>query len=56
MSKNKNNPGSKEAIKNGCLCPIYDNNHGNGLGYKDENGKEMFYINQDCPLHGIERK
>jgi len=40
------NPGSPEAIKAGCLCPVLDNYHGLGLG----DGK--FWINADCPLHG----
>lgn len=40
------NPGSKEAVDKGCLCPILDNHHGKGLG----NG--MFWRNQKCPLHG----
>lgn len=40
------NPGSDEAIKSGCLCPILDNNHGQGFG-----DPQLFYINEECPLH-----
>ena len=41
------NPGSDEAIAQGCLCPILDNGHGN-----DELGKTRgFWIVSDCPLH-----
>ena len=49
----KPNPGSDEAIKIGCTCPILDNYHGKGA-YNDENGKPLFWINGDCPVHGIE--
>jgi hypothetical protein len=45
------NPGSREALDQGCKCPVYDNSHGQGIG-KDESGEEMFWINADCPLHG----
>lgn len=41
------NPGSDEAIKQGCTCPVLDNNHGKGFS------KNMFYMSMDCPLHGI---
>lgn len=41
------NPGSKEAQDKGCTCPVLDNNHGNGV-----NGS--FWMNGDCPLHGVE--
>ena len=42
------NPGSDEAIKQGCICPALDNNHGKGVdgGY--------WCITRDCPLHGGE--
>ncbi len=39
------NPGSNEAVKKGCLCPVYDNNMGQGL--PDGN----FWISEGCPLH-----
>jgi len=41
------NPGSDRAIKQGCTCPVLDNNHGKG----SEWGKGRFWINADCPLH-----
>jgi len=44
----KLNPGSKKAVDKGCLCPVMDNNNGEGLG----NG--MFWISAECPLHGVE--
>jgi len=42
------NPGSDEAIKQGCTCPQEDNHYGKGC-YDDG---ELFWINQNCPLHG----
>lgn len=54
------NPGSDEAIKQGCTCPVLDNAHGKGIPTKDG---PMFWIAASCPLHGsgtrlpvIERK
>jgi hypothetical protein len=39
------NPGSDEAIKQGCTCPVLDNAHGKG-SYRGG-----FFITADCPLH-----
>jgi len=41
------NPGSKEAIKNGCTCAVLDNARG-AEWMKKARG---FYITQGCPLH-----
>lgn len=41
------NPGSDEAIAQGCRCPVIDNHHGWGYWSKD-----VFSINLSCPLHG----
>lgn len=45
------NPGSDEAIKLGCTCPIYDNEHGDveKVGYYL--GESIFVIRLDCHLH-----
>lgn len=40
------NPGSDEAVKEGCTCPRMDNSY--GKGYMDENN---FIILMGCPLH-----
>lgn len=48
------NPGSDEAIEQGCVCPVLDNHHGRGWDVGD--GKQLFVTNADCPLHGIEAK
>ena len=45
----KVNPGSDEAIKLGCTCPVMDNAHGRGAFIKD--GQVMFWYSQDCPVH-----
>ena len=39
------NPGSNEAIKLGCKCPVIDNKYGKGLG----NG--LFWYAGDCNYH-----
>ena len=44
------NPGSEEAIKAGCICPVMDNRHGKGA-YVDSNGNAVFWYNLDCPIH-----
>ncbi len=44
-------PGSAEAGRRGCTCPVLDNSHGRGL-YFDADTKQMMYvINETCPLH-----
>lgn len=49
---NKPNPGSDEAIKLGCTCPVLDNHHGH-IGIDNARG---FWVNGDCPLHGEDTK
>lgn len=41
------NPGSDEAVSQGCLCPVMDNRR--GAGTPDGH----FWVNGSCPLHGI---
>ena len=41
------NPGSDEAIKQGCTCPVMDNEH--GRGYMGIKGTYVWVM--DCPLH-----
>lgn len=47
------NPGSDEAVLNGCTCAVLDNAHGRGSGYKDDDGNPTFWITADCPLHWV---
>jgi hypothetical protein len=42
------NPGSPEAVADGCTCPVIDNRRGVG-GIR---GPGTFVFNTDCPLHG----
>lgn len=44
-------PGSDEAAEAGCKCPRIDNGYGNGYCL-DDDGKPLFVIHEDCPLHG----
>lgn len=46
------NPGTEEAIKSGCKCPVLDNSY--GKGYMSIEG--VFVYTQDCPLHGYKVK
>lgn len=46
------NPGSPEAIEQGCKCPRYDNCHGDGYSIDRATGAPMFVVREDCPLHG----
>jgi len=41
------NPGSDEAIKKGCTCPVLDNSHGKGYLLQ----KDIFWITDGCPIH-----
>jgi len=42
------NPGSDDAVRNGCTCPVLDN--GRGRGIPGPNGPQ-FWIAWDCPVH-----
>ena len=42
------NPGSNDALDQGCACPVLDNNHGRGVHGKTGE----FWISTECPLHG----
>lgn len=45
-------PGSDDAVKIGCTCPILDNQFGRGCGWVGEDGTELFWQSSDCPIHG----
>ena len=42
------NPGSPEAVAQGCKCAVIDNAH--GRGYRGQQG--VFVMTASCPLHG----
>jgi len=46
------NPGSDEAVEQGCTCPVSDNHYGKGFPYGETS--QAFYISTNCPLHGSE--
>lgn len=43
------NPGTKEAIEMGCICPVMDNEY--GRGYMGQEG--VFVFCGGCPIHKI---
>jgi len=50
------NPGSRRAVEQGCMCPVLDNNRGDGFPYPRDDGRDpgefpSFYISDRCPLH-----
>lgn len=48
------NPGSDEAVAQGCTCPVIDNARGSGCGRTNPDGSPMFWMSGACPLHGYE--
>lgn len=48
MNTSKPTPGSVEARKAGCVCPMIDNGYGKGW----HGIKGCFVIVEDCPIHG----
>jgi len=50
--KDTSNPGSDEAIKQGCTCPVVDNRYGKGLKM---GGRTSFWFDDSCPLHVISK-
>lgn len=52
MSEKIPDPGTEEAIEMGCICPVMDNNYGEG--YMGMEG--VFVFNCNCPVHGDEIK
>jgi hypothetical protein len=47
-------PGSEDARAHGCLCPIIDNNFGDGFPGPDH--KTHFIYRMGCPLHGFAKE
>lgn len=41
------NPGSREAIAQGCTCPVLDNAHGGGY----RGNPTIFVFSGGCPVH-----
>lgn len=49
MTPDTSPPGSPEAVKLGCTCPVMDNGH--GKGYMGVAG--IYVYSGACPLHTI---
>lgn len=49
------NPGSDEAVQQGCVCPRMDNAYGRGYIEAKDGKPAQFIYTQDCPLHGLEK-
>lgn len=49
------NPGSPEAVAQGCTCPIEINCHGFGMcnGALLNGGQPLFTWHEACPIHGL---
>jgi hypothetical protein len=41
------NPGTQEALSQGCTCPVVDNHH--GKGFRGHKGVFIYFAN--CPVH-----
>ena len=50
------NPGSDEACELGCTCPVLDNAHGRGCGRVGEDGKPLFWVSGNCPIHSKKKE
>ncbi len=53
MSKGVPNPGTEEAVKLSCSCPILDNNYGEGFTM---NGVQVFWFTSGCPIHNFKEE
>ena len=42
-------PGSDEAIAQGCICAVLDNNHGRFAPWPPDG----WYITEGCPVHHL---
>lgn len=45
------NPGTKEAIDQGCKCPVMDNCYGKGYHWYPGKEIEQFIYSEECNLH-----
>ena len=49
------NPGSPEAVEQGCTCPVEINCYGFGMcnGALLNGDKPIFTWHEECPVHGV---
>lgn len=46
------NPGSREAVRAGCTCPVIDNHYGRGRSLlATDTGERLFWYDSGCPVH-----
>lgn len=45
------NPGSREAVRAGCICPEMDNHRGRGRGTDPDTDERLFWFTSGCPVH-----
>lgn len=57
MSDDMPNPGSEDALRLGCRCPVMDNNHGRFPPFPAEEGRaESWFISMRCMVHAWPQK
>ena len=46
-------PGSPVAVERGCICPVLDNAHGQGIPMTPVGDRPVrhFWITAECPVH-----
>jgi len=49
--KDQPNPGSREALELGCICPVFDNCYGYGASVLDD--RTYYYVTAGCPIHDL---
>lgn len=49
------NPGSEEALNDGCVCPVIDNHYGKGFSYENDDTPHFWYTG-GCPVHNPDNK
>lgn len=52
----KTNPGSPEAKRLGCTCPVLDNAYGKGAVIDGRISETAFFTSPDCPVHVDQRR
>lgn len=50
------NPGSAEAKRLGCTCPVLDNAYGEGAVVEGQIQKDKWFVDPECPIHVDERR
>ena len=51
MTDTAPNPGTRAAVAAGCICPVLDNNHGQFPVFRDEDGRDQWWITEGCSVH-----